>query len=333
MKKLNFPRLAQAFLLAFLMCFLLVSQVKAEAEVLGVHVLHPHEIDQANELVADESSEKWHYLTIPFSLEDLNRKDEWKNFFQQAKEKRIIPIVRLVTKFENGSWKRPNRREVTQQISFLSELEWPTEQKTLIIFNEVNHASEWGGQVDPESYTRVLRFASQWAHAEDPGFVVLPAAMDLAAPNGGSTMEAFNYLESMYKYDSQIFSYLDAWNSHSYPNPGFSSSPERDTKNSLRGFLHELAFLREKTGRDFKVYITETGWVANGGTVRWLESYYLYALQHIWNNPQVVAVTPFLLKGDPGPFAGFGFLDRNDKPTAQYMALQAALEKLRKGKS
>lgn len=323
-------RLILACLMGIFTLFVDPSLVAAkEGSVLGVHILHPDELTKAKDLISpNQDDQSWNYVTIPFTLQDVERKEQWQAFFDRARELRVIPLVRLVSKFENGAWQVPNRKEITSQINFLSDLEWPTDRKHIIIFNEVNHAPEWGGKIDPKSYAEVLLFTSQWAHAEDPSFLVMPAAMDLAAPNGSTTMEAFNYLDQMLAAEPDVFNHIDAWNSHSYPNPGFSSSPQRTTKNSLRGFEHELAYLKQKIGKDdYPVYITETGWVANGSTTPWLESYYTYAMQHIWSHPQVVAVTPFVLQGDPGPFSSFAFIDRNSKPTIHYIAFQNAIRK------
>lgn len=319
-----------AFFLVFFSYLITPNQVAAkEGSVLGVHILSPDELSKAKDLVApNHDDQSWNYVTIPFSLQDLERKEQWQSFFDQARELHVIPLVRLVSSFENGSWQVPNRKQLTDQVTFLSKLNWPTDKKHIIVYNEVNHAPEWGGKIDPQSYAEVLLFTAQWAHAEDASFVVMPAAMDLAAPNGGSTMEAFNYLDHMLAAEPDVFNHIDAWNSHSYPNPGFSSSPQRTTQNSLRGFEHELAYLKKKIGKDdYPVYITETGWVANRSTTPWLESYYTYAMQHVWSHPQVVAVTPFVLQGDPGPFSGFAFIDRNSKPTLNYTAFQNAIKK------
>jgi hypothetical protein len=296
---------------------------------LGVHILVPEEITTARDLTqVDENDQRWSYVTVPFTLGDVGQTERWQVFFDLAKEQRVIPLVRLATKVENNAWVVPTYQDIVKQIDFLAGLNWPTDQKHLIVFNEVNHAKEWGGRIDPAEYARVFEFSSRWAHSENQNFVVLPAAMDLAAPNGKETREAFVYLEQMFATNKDIFSYADAWNSHSYPNPGFSSSPERTEKNSLRGFLHELAYLKAKTDRDYQVYITETGWETSPQVARWLPSYYAYALEHIWSHPQVVAVTPFLLKGAPGPYAGFSFLTNDDKPTLHYTALRQAIDKV-----
>ena len=217
---------------------------------------------------------------------------------------------------------------IISQLSFLSRLTWPTGERYIIVYNEVNHSSEWGGRVDPEEYSNILKFVSNWAHTEKKNYIVLPAAMDLAAPNGKNTLEAFNYLSQMYSLDPEIFSYIDVWNSHSYPNPGFISSPTRYGKNSLRGFEKELDFWKIKTGNDYKVMITETGWKETAWNSRQLSSYYVYAMENIWSDDRVLAVTPFLLKGSPGPFSSFSFYDADNQPTNQFHAFVSALKKV-----
>jgi len=323
--------LAGAFLLFTIFFHGAVTQVSAQSNVLGIHILNPSELTQAQALLQPQGpSDEWSYVTIPLTLNDLDRHDERQKFFDEAKVMHFVPIVRLATEVSgnDGTWATPTRYQIVELISFLTQLQWPTTQQYVIVFNEVNHAQEWGGTLDPASYADTLAFTSSSAHAADPNFVVLPAAMDLAAPNSSTTMEAFNYLNKMQAENSDIFSYVDKWNSHSYPNPGFSAAPTKVGQNSLRGFEVELKYLKQKTGKDYQVLITETSWVANKQTSKWLASYYTYAMQHIWSNPQVIAVTPFLLQGDPGPFAGFTFLDKNNKPTAEYQALQKAMLKM-----
>lgn len=302
-----------------------------ESSKLGVHILSPDEVSQAKQALSfDNQSESWNYVTIPLTLEDIKKKKDWQEFFDKCRELKIVPLIRLTTSFnqDTGAWEVPSKRDIVDQISFLSALSWPTNEKHIIAFNEVNHAKEWGGRIDPEEYTRVLRFTANWAHTEEQNYVVLPAGMDLAAPNGRETKEAFTYLNQMLELDPEIFEVVDIWNSHSYPNPGFSSSPIRYAQNSLRGYQYELEYLKQKTGRDFTVMITETGWEDNKSIAKWLSSYYAYAFQHIWSDERVLAVTPFVLKGSPGPFQGFSLLDENNQPTNQLQALQSGLEKV-----
>ena len=320
--------LSKLLLISLLMLSLVSPVWAAETSKIGVHILHTGELEKAKQLVQVDDKDSWHYVTIPFTIGDLQREAEWQAFFNEAREKKLIPLVRLTTQVEDGSWVVPTRWQITQMISLLGRLEWPTSEKHIIVFNEVNHSKEWGGHIDPEEYADVLLFTKNWANTEGENFVVLPAAMDLAAPNGSATREAFSYLTAMYEYDNDVFKDLGGWNSHSYPNPGFSAAPQLNGKNSLRGYEFELAFLEGKTNKNLQVYITETGWEDTAKTSRWLSSYYAYALQHIWSDERVKAVTPFVLKGDPGPFTKFSFLKGDDTPTKQYYAFQTALKQV-----
>lgn len=298
-----------------------------DSQLFGIHILHPEEMHEAATLLKnDYNRREWNFVTLPLPMSDLTPEghSRWQNAFNEAHRYRLAPIVRLVSDFdqEKNAWKVPTRADIMAIFDFLSALTWPTEKKFVIIYNEPNHASEWGGQIDPAGYTAVLRFAAAWAHSENLDYWVLPAAMDLAAPNGKSTMEAFNYLERMLAVDQSIFSIIDYWNSHSYPNPAFSAPASATGKNTLRGFQHELDWLKNKTGLERRAFITETGWEMNSKTTRKLEEYYRYAVKNIWNDERLVAITPFVLRGDPGPFAKFTLLDKVGEPTANYEAIQ-----------
>ena len=303
------------------------AQVLAgQGEVLGIHILHPYEFEQVNELLTDHNQDNWRYVTIPLSLNDLEKHDQWQKFFDECQQAKFIPLVRLASKPEGAVWKIPNRHELVSLISFLSALNWPTDQKYIMVLNEVNHAQEFGGKIEPAEYVEILEFTSLWAHSENKNYQVLPAAMDLAANNSVETREAFAYLQAMQVANPNWLELIDYWNSHSYPNPGFSAAPQKNGQNSLRGFEHELAWVKQNSGRDLQVFITETGWTDNWNTAAWLDSYYEYALQHIWSDERIMAVTPFLLQGSPGPFSSFSFLDESGQPTRQYLAFKKLID-------
>ncbi len=321
-----FKNILSSLLVATTVLLLNGSTVSAvESSKVGIHILHPLQIPQAKELV-ENSADEWQYVTIPVTLADIDRPDVWEEFFSDAGEHKIIPIVRLATEFEDGNWQKPTRHDVVVLLDFLQQFEWPTDQKHIIIYNEVNHMTEWGGEIAPEEYAAILEFAADWAHTEQVGFVVLPAAMDLAAPNGPKTAEAFTYWNQVLASRPEILDKIDAWNSHAYPNPGFTSSPRISGKNRIDGFLYELAYLKKYTDREFPIYITETGWRDTTLTSARLHEYYQYADDHVWNDERIVAVTPFVLQGAPGPFAEFSFLDETSKPTVQGLALRALVD-------
>ena len=313
------------------MVFIWLTPVQAQTSKLGIHIMQPQELQAAVGLIKPNNllDNSWHFVTIPLTLDELDKKDQWQEFFNQAKKHKVVPLVRLATRFKDGTWQVPTKKDVVDQIGFLSSLDWPTDKLYLVAYNEPNHAVEWGGRIDPAGYGRMLTFVADWAHTEEKDFVVLPAAVDQAAPNGSKTLEAFNFLDQMVAASPEILNKIDIWNAHAYPNPGFIASPYSSSKMSLRSFLYELDWLKAKTDRDFLVIITETGWRQTPFN-RWrLDDYYTYALKHIWSDSRVIAVTPFTLKGSPGPFSEFSFLDASGKPTAQYHALQTAIKRVK----
>lgn len=302
--------------------------LRAQAsEVLGIHILSPQELTQAKELLeTSNNGEQWKYVTVPFTLADADRVEEWQQFFDQCQKDKFIPIVRLATTAEGASWKIPTKKDIVTLSSALRKLNWPTDERIIIVFNEPNHAKEWGNTLDPEGYAETLSFTSDWFRTERAEYTILPAGLDLAAPNGKDTMEAFAYWKKALKAYPELLASIDAWNSHSYPNPGFSSAPAKKDKMSLRGFQHELAFAEPLAGRKLDVYITETGWEENSTTARRLNDYYAYAMKNIWSDERVKAVTPFLLKGAPGPFERFSFFDKEGNRTRQFEAYRKVIE-------
>ena len=323
-------RLILIVLLALAMAFLLPVAVEASVDNIGIHLLHPQEIEQVRELFSEQNTKKDQlvYVTIPYTIADTKKTTEWQNFFKQASELNVIPLIRLTTSFEKNSWQVPSRNDVVSLLDSLDGMEWPQTTRHIIVFNEVNHAKEWGGAVTPREYASILEFTANWAHTQSNTYVVLPAALDLSAPQSGISWDAYAYWQAVYRENPEIFTVIDGWNSHSYPNPAFSAAPGRTGRTSLQGYKQELVWLTQWTEKELPVYITETGWEINRTTIRYLQQYYTYAFQHIWSDERVVAVTPFVLKGEPGPFANFSFLTGDDKPTVQYLALQRALKQM-----
>lgn len=302
-----------------------VTLAMAKGEVLGIHILSPGEIGRANELLS-HGDDKDKFITVPLTLADLQRPQDWQHFFDEAHSLKIRPIIRFTTRFENGSWTVPTRIDVIRMSSFLTGLDWHRPELTVILFNEPNHANEWGGSINPEEFARLSAFSAQWLATESKDYTILPAAMDLAADGKNGTMEAFTYWDRALAQEPELLSYFEGWNSHSYPNPGFAASPDKTGKNSLRGYENELAFIKKYTPKEFQVYITETGWNQDVLSNARLRTYFTRAYEKIWSQDhRIVAVTPFLLQGAPGTFAPFSFLDKDGKPTMAYEVYQEIL--------
>jgi hypothetical protein len=289
---------------------------------LGFHLLDPGELELA---VANRGEIKGEMpVVVPMSLYD-RRKEVWERFFKEADRAEVVPIVRWITRFENGNWIVPSRKDIVEAVRFVNQIDWDG-RRIIVLFNEPNHAAEWGGTVDPKGYAEVALFATNWLKTERQDYVVLPAGLDNDAPTLNGTMDSFEFIEQMHRSVPELFTAVDGWTSHSYPNPAFSGSAFASGRNSIRGFEHELSLLKRLTDRDFNIYITETGWRQNNLTSRRLISYYKEAATTVWMNEKIKAVVVFVLKATHGPFEEFSLLTEDDQPTLQMRALQLALD-------
>lgn len=303
-----------------------VPAVQARGEVLGIHILSPGELDRANELL-EHGDDKDKFVTVPLTLGDLEKPKDWQQFLDTCHRLKVRPIIRLTTRFQDGTWIVPTRVDIMAYALFLKKLEWHRPELTIILFNEPNHTREWGGKIDPAGFAEISEFTARWFHTEEKKFTVLPAAMDLAADGHNGTMEAFAYWQSALSQRPGLLDLFDGWNSHSYPNPAFSASPSKTGKNSLRGYENELAFIKKYTTKEFPVYITETGWNQELLSNLKVRNYFTQAYEQIWSkDTRIVAVTPFVLQGAPGTFAPFSFLDKDGKPTIAYEVYKSILE-------
>src|SRR5258708_167695 len=158
----------RVLLLLFLLCcsFTLVKPVSAAENPLavannkvGIHILDPSEVSAAAQLVNHNGD--WGYVTIPIQSGDENPV-KWQKFMNDCKNYHLIPIIRLATQgdyFNTQVWRTPNEYDIVDFAIFLNSLDWPTKNRYVIVYNEVNRADEWGGNVDPSAYAHLLSFA------------------------------------------------------------------------------------------------------------------------------------------------------------------------------
>ena len=296
MFKLIIRQLIAIHTLAFLVFILgiLTGDVYASNKF-GIHVLTESEFPVASNLVNSDGRE-WGHVTFVIREDEMD-KARWTQAFQKLSEYKLTPIVRIATK-QDSVW-----------AEFLNSLPWPNKKRIVSLWNEPNHAKEWGGVIDPAGYARLSRRYWEELKKASFDFYVLPAGFDAAAPNGRATMNSKDYFDQMSEHDPLIFTLFDGWASHSYPNPGFSGSPSDNGKMSIRGFEWELDYLRKYHLSDnISVYIKETGWANDGNDQEKIADYYKQAFSEAWSHPQVVAVTPFILKYDSAPFDQFSWI-------------------------
>ena len=305
-------------------CAILTSTAKAVVDPLsspnnkfGIHIIQatPDEASPAAKLV-NSSEGDWGYITILIEGKD-KKKDKWQEFFNDLRRRHLIPLVRLATIPEQAFWKRPDEGEAQVWADFLDSLNWPTKNRYVIIYNEPNHAKEWGNYVDAKAYAKVLDQTITALKSKNQDFFVLNAGLDASAPQQlPNYQDQVSFMTQMNETIPGIFDKLDGWVSHSYPNPGFVGSPYNFGRGTVRTYLWELSLLRSLgVTKNLPVFIAETGWKHAEGIVYdarlpnadTLSDYYTNAFIFAWKHPQLVAVTPFLLSYQEPPFDHFSF--------------------------
>lgn len=278
----------------------------------GINSLSPDsEIEEASSLV--NSGGDWGWIVIIIKKDERNL-DRWQTVLNQAAKQHLIPIVRLATTFDQkGYWQKPTDEDAKDWADFLNKLYFPTKNRYIQAYNEVNRAAEWGGIVDAADYARELEKTIDSLKAKNSDFFVLNAPLDLALNDSASSLNALTFYQTMTATVPEIFTRIDGWASHSYPNPGFSSSPYKSGRTGVDGYIWELNQVAGYTGnRDLPVFITETGWKRNttsapGLSEDQISKYYQIAFNSIWNDQKVVAVAPFVFDYPEQLFSQFSF--------------------------
>lgn len=320
-----------AVLLAILMTIALnVNSVSAVVDPLanqnnrfGIHILFPSEIDDASRLVNSTGGD-WGYITIPIQAGDRNL-EKWQKFMDKAAILHLIPIIRLATAgdyFQTKFWQKPTYEDIVDFANFLDSLDWPIQNRYIVIFNEVNRNDEWGGNSSPQEYAQILDFSVSTFKSRSQDFFIISAGLDNAAADSKESVNEYTFLKQMYEYNPNVFNMIDGFASHAYPNPGFAQSPKANGTTSVASFKHERNLIYNISGRILPVFITETGWSKNKIQGRISASFYKEAFGNVWLDDGIVAVTPFLFSAQTEPFSQFSFLDKNNNPNDEYKSFQ-----------
>ncbi len=303
--------------------FALENPLSTPNNKFGIHILFDTELPKAATLV-NSSGGDWGYVLIPIQAGDKDLV-KWQHFMDEAADKHLIPIIRLATEgdyFNTQVWRKPEETDIIDFANFLNSLTWPTTNHYIVVFNEVNRGDEWGGSADPTDYAQLLSYAVSVFKSINPDFFVISAGLDNAAPNQGSTyINEYTFMREMNDAVPGIFNQVDGIASHSYPNPGFAQPPSNTSSESISSFKTERAEISTMTSKKLPIFITETGWSSASVSPTTQASYYKQALESVWNDPDIVAITPFILQAS-GPFGQFSFLDQNGNPTPEYLAFR-----------
>jgi hypothetical protein len=275
----------------------------------------------AQELVNSNGGD-WGYVLIPYNVKDRDSA-KWRRVFKDLTAKHLIPIVQLwdvnITDYEG---------DTKEAASFLNSFAWPVKERYISAYNEPNDDRFWQGNADPKNYARVLDYTITAFKQENPNFFMLNGALNATAPNGNGYIAALSFLDQMQREVPGIFSKLDGWASHSYPQPNFAGSPHASGLWSIQAYKAELDYLATSLGltKTLPVFITETGWAHAEGesynssfvTAQTAAQNIQIAYEQVWlQDDQVRAVTPFTVVYNP-PFDHFSWINSDGVPYEQY---------------
>jgi hypothetical protein len=246
--------------------------------------------------------------------EDQREIEQWQNFFDELRRNKMIPIVRIATRSEGLVWVRPLAEDAVKWAEFLHSLNWVTKNRYVVLFNEPNHAKEWGGSIDPAHYAQMTKVYRDALKQKSDDFFVLPAGVDISADSNKVSLHPQTFYEMVHKSIPEYFTQFDGWTVHAYPNPNFSSPPSNKGRNSIWGYDWERQLLTQYgLSEDIPLFITETGWIHNklakdGLESQLIGSYFEQAFKEAWADSQIVAITPFILRYDADPFQQFSWM-------------------------
>lgn len=248
-------------------------------------------MEYAREAVGEEG-----YVVQLVRLDDLDA-DRWQHFMDLCANLHLIPMLRLATTHTANGWSAPPqdadgtyRTVASQYGKFVTALKWPTDAHYIIVGNEPNHGTEWGGRPDPAAYARFLIDVADTLHTADPQIQILNAGFDAYAPHTGGQpfndgqyyMDEETFLDGMIAAYPDIFTRLDGWASHAYPQGPFTEGPWQQSyqvdrlngvvnpnhlkppagiyNRGINGYEWELFKLSSYHLPPLPIFITETGW-------------------------------------------------------------------------
>ena len=277
----------------------------------GIHIVDENDLSDAISLVNGNGGE-WGYITMVITENDRDV-PKWQRTFDRMRREKVIPVIRIATRPEGAVWKKPSEADAQTWADFLGSLNWVVKNRYVVLFNEPNHAKEWGGELNASEYARTARVFRDKLKEKSPDFFVLPAGLDQATATMGDTLSTAEYFEHIHGADPTFFTIFDGWTIHAYPNPNFSGSPSDNGRGSIRGHEWEIKLLgKYGLPQDIPIFITETGWAHQEGQGSYLSSelvatFYKDAYENAWNSPNIVMVSPFIFNFPTEPFAQFSW--------------------------
>ncbi len=248
----------------------------------GVNTFLSNEVEQwkrekTMEMIA-ASGVGWIKQQILWSDIEPQRGSHWDEKYQQDAWKKYDDIVNLAERYgvriiarldHTPAWARPPDStagtppsDPNDYANFVGEFiqRYRGRVQYLQIWNEPNLSAEWGGQIDPDSYFRLLQAAYTRAKEVDPNVVILSAPMAMTNEHSERAMPEFDYWQRLYTLGAG--EYFDIMTASAY---GLDQPPTAPAARSVINVrrVELLRSMMEAHGDGEKaVWLNEYGWDA-----------------------------------------------------------------------
>lgn len=303
---------------------------------IGMYVHNKTEDITAAAKLVNSNGGKWGYVLLTMEVNDRNVSN-WQSMFDAASKAKLIPIVQLF----NNNICNPDKLDFKGLAETLNKVKWPSKNRYISVFNEINAKDYWCQRLAPEEYAKSLNNAIKAFKAKSEDFFIMPGAFNSSARTQDRYLSEDTYLIRMNQAVPGIFKKIDGWATHSYPQPNFSGDinnlpagySDRDT---IINYRWEMQLLKNNFGvSGLPIFITETGWLhregqdkceqysqsgllsANTTSARFKDAFLNYWMK----DPRIVAITPFIFRSDDPCAEGFAWQKKDGAwyPQAQML--------------
>lgn len=248
---------------------------------------------------------------------------QWVKFINGCYSRGLIPVIRLGTWGEGGSWIKPTPDSPGVYTTWANAIalvvsQMPRSENIPLyveVLNECNNNMEWSGQANPTEYAQFFVQTSNAIRAlGDPRIKVLNCGL-----SPGGSYNNVQFVEACCNVPGFINAF-DAWACHPYPMVDPQINHHDGTAGpgqfTIDSYLAELQVLANHGRTDVKIIATETGYGlgADGEDAR--SDRIMRAFRDYWSRwPEVLGVCPYEFCDPFGGNDGLDWVDNSSGTT------------------
>lgn len=270
-------------------------------------------------------------LMYPVGPSTTTINPQWIKFINGCYSRQLIPVIRLGTWIENGSWVKPAADSPGNYTTWANAIKNIVSQMPrndqiplyIEILNECNNNMEWSGQANPTEYAQFFVQASNAIRSlGDPRIKILNCGL-----SPGGSYNNVQFVAACCQVPGFIDAF-DAWACHPYPFYPPEINIHDGTASmgmfTIDSYLAELQVLAQHGRPGVKIIATETGYGLGpeGEDVR--ADLTMRAFRDYWSKwPEVLGICPYEFCDPLGGNAGLDWVYPGSGTTADKLPTSA----------